>query len=241
MIVFECPDCNRKLTVADNHAGKKMGCPNCKARITIPPDNAAALPIEPSAIFKAKTQLAPANGERQTASRTEFEETPRPSPRRNGSGLGLWLALITAVLAFLMGSASIVVVISRSFAKPDVDGMMRTAGKEHLAKYSFSSPKESLLAEHNMEADLDVLAMLEFHRQTKGLREIKDKDNSADPKEWTKTLEVRKEMGATADSTDPAKTRRFCKSPKTMEAKNAGIFASCRRTSCTQKKWSGRK
>ena len=98
MIVFECPACNRKLTVADGHAGKKMACPNCKGKITIPPDNRAAPPMNPAGILNAKTQLAPSNGGPHMTGGAEFEDTARPSLRKSGSSLVGWLALITAVL-----------------------------------------------------------------------------------------------------------------------------------------------
>jgi len=45
MIRFHCSNCNYKVSVADEHAGKKGKCPKCKQVVTIPDEKEATNPL----------------------------------------------------------------------------------------------------------------------------------------------------------------------------------------------------
>ena len=98
----------------------------------------------------------------------------------------LWLTFSLSVAALLMAATSLIMALVHCFAKGDFDQMMRDAGNQRLAKYDFSSPKQTILSHRKVETDFDLLARFELERRY-------GRDRKEQANEFARTLEIRKE------------------------------------------------
>jgi serine/threonine protein kinase len=73
MIAFNCPACNHRLTVNDEHAGKRGTCPHCKKGLLVPAATPAPVPARPPAPAPAAANPLPL-GEGLTAALSD--DTP---------------------------------------------------------------------------------------------------------------------------------------------------------------------
>ena len=137
MIVFECASCNKKLQVADEHAGKTITCPGCKAKATVPAQPQAAPPSDavepdyPPAINSDKSRRAKQDidaeepegdepGDRPTR-RKPSSKGPRPTTKESGAGKML-LYIGGGIAAFVM------LVVGGVFCRPCLLGMFFSLG-----------------------------------------------------------------------------------------------------------------
>jgi hypothetical protein len=80
MIKFECPHCQKKLSVKDELAGKKGACPGCKKVLLVPAlAPAAAVPAPAKAVAKPKPAAPAAPQEPPPAPVTAPPPLPAPS------------------------------------------------------------------------------------------------------------------------------------------------------------------
>jgi uncharacterized paraquat-inducible protein A len=73
MIKFKCPHCDRDVSVADEHAGKKARCPACREIFQIPQARAA---VEEIPEARPRPKAAPPERPRRPAPVEEEEDLP---------------------------------------------------------------------------------------------------------------------------------------------------------------------
>ena len=105
-IRFNCPSCNRPLSVPVGMAGKQVGCPKCNQVLTVPPPE----PI-PEAIPVADDDTPEEEGEplaflSSPALSTHRPIPPRPLPHARSRGLvGTWKATSNTVKVLVVVGA----------------------------------------------------------------------------------------------------------------------------------------
>jgi len=121
MIVFECPSCNAKMQVADEHAGKTIQCPKCKAKVAAPKDEAApagaieAAPnaesepadVEPTAV--TKPEHAKGAKKKRPSDEDDADEDTRPQNRTDpadaakAAGVGMGAGMVVMIVLGVTG------------------------------------------------------------------------------------------------------------------------------------------
>ena len=113
MIVFECSSCNKKLQVAEEHAGKTIQCPTCKTKTSVPaaPDETAVTempsaeppsPAPATAVAKREHARAAKSDRKRDEDDDLDDEDDRPRKRDDatdaakaaGAGMGIGMILL---------------------------------------------------------------------------------------------------------------------------------------------------
>ncbi|HVS38438.1 MAG TPA: MJ0042-type zinc finger domain-containing protein [Gemmataceae bacterium] len=154
---MHCPSCGTPIRIIEEYVGRTARCPKCDHAFVVPPPGDAV----------------------STSSATEggFSDlgraaAPRTRPTRSSSGS--FLRVTTVILAGLgcaLGGTALGLVL---FRDPLGGGMKR---------YRFSTPKDSLISQLQIEQNKDIRAMMELTAL----------GNDPKVKEKLRTLEVRKE------------------------------------------------
>src|SRR5690242_4665811 len=105
MIVFECPSCNAKLQLADEHAGKTIQCPSCKATTPAPADAGAITAAVPTGAAPATGVTTPDIAAKAESARRRDDDgdlprrrdVPSEGKKVAGMGIGLVIALVVGL------------------------------------------------------------------------------------------------------------------------------------------------
>jgi biopolymer transport protein ExbD len=81
MISFHCQNCNRRLKIADAHAGRKGQCPRCGATLTVPLPPGSSMSIS-----RSGSGLIPSPAKTDAKTVKKRPTGPRPPFGRSGSG-----------------------------------------------------------------------------------------------------------------------------------------------------------
>ena len=94
MIDFRCPNCSKKVSVADEHAGKRGKCPQCKQVMVIP----SSAEDEPNPLLDVLAEQQ--HGTEHLGVERMVREASAPEVRTGGSA-GRMILKITVILAFV--------------------------------------------------------------------------------------------------------------------------------------------
>jgi uncharacterized Zn finger protein (UPF0148 family) len=147
MISFECPSCNAKLQVKDEHAGKTIQCPTCKTKVAAPAadEDAGAIQSAPSAKSSPPptSVTTPENTRSKKSIRAadddeDDDDDDLPKRKRDGgsdaktaaAGAGIGIGMILAIVGVLsvcclVGVAGILVAL----LVPAVSKVREAAGR----------------------------------------------------------------------------------------------------------------